>query len=336
MDHSLIRCEQATWEEEMKLRTLARALALIMAFLSAIGLAAPAIAASDDLAHYRDQLTETGEQLKLVRGSISDLERMIAEGRYHLSYLPVAGSKIPVLVTQDEALKFWTMEYVLTREAAGAPFTTAGLEDFLKQIRRVSRTVKNELEDIVKALEARERALTRKRNELEQKVADLSGPQGTGRCADLQRVDRWRELGAAAYVNRGALEHYVTQTRDTGRGWVGNFTLTWTAPPDRICVGEVFDITLTATNGAPVEDALLGRAAQVGMRLKPAWLVDACNNPPPFDPDAAAFVAPNDRVYTNTCKVTVHNVGDGRTPISLLSMSLTAVPLTGKVDYIYQ
>jgi hypothetical protein len=93
---------------------------------------------------------------------------------------------------------------------------------------------------------------------------------------------------------------------ETGRGYPGDFSLQWTSPPSRICVGEPFQMTATAYNHQPVPDGRLGRAAQVSYVFDPPLSVTvACTNPPGFDPVTAAFVGDANEGRTNTCTITL-------------------------------
>jgi hypothetical protein len=319
----------------MEIGTFTRRLALLAVIIGSLGMATPANADSADLDHARTVLADTAKELTLVREHIANLEEILEDGRVYLAPVPVLGVPEFSMVTRELAIKYWTFQYILTRQTSGRSFSASQLEEVVREMMKNGRIITNDIEETIRLLEERERQLAKRRGDLEQQVADMQGPQRTGRCADLQRVDRTHPLGLGAYVNRGALEHYVNQSGDTGRGWIGNFTLTWTAPPDRICVGETFPVTLTATNNSPVQDTL-GRAAQVGMVFKPAALTATCDNRPPFDPNSAAFVGANESAYTNTCTVTVNFVGDGTQPVDLIHMSLTAIPAIVTLTYIYQ
>lgn len=306
---------------------------LIIAALAVL----PAPARADLIDERREELDRTAAALRLTRERIDELQDWLDQGRIYLAPLPLPLEEPRfALVTHDEAVRYWSYFYLDSVLRGVVRFSSDDLAEHVRTRMAEGRQVIGQIRQEIAQLRDREAELLARRNALEDEVAELQGPQRTGACVDLQGVTARTRLGESVDAAPGALMHGVRTGGDTGRGWTSDFTLSWTAPPDRLCVGEQFEVTLTVTNNAPVPNEIPGRAALISMGFSVPHLHWTCSNPPGFDPTSAAFVAAHEGGYSNTCTVEVRGVGDRSRPIALINMSLEAVPHFGTLSYVYQ
>lgn len=257
----------------------------------------------------RDLLFSTEQELESARTTSSVLTTYLEEGRIYLVGGAFAIDRpTPIaFVTRDEGILAVTMSYLMQIARDDRPFDAHELARWVSDYLRQSR----ELGAYLEALDLRMDLLRRRRAELENRLAEYEGAPGGAPCIELVRVERQDGAGSvlAATAHLGAamsrVDAYATAA-ETGRGYPGDFTLQWTSPPSRICLGEPFQMTATVANHHPVPPGGLGRAAQVSYVFAPPTFVTLdCANPPGFDPATAAFVADADAHRSNTCTITL-------------------------------
>jgi hypothetical protein len=155
-------------------------------------------------------------------------------------------------------------------------------------------------------------------------------------CVTLFKPEPRGKLGQ--YVDFEGASHKVHFWGDSRRGWDFDFELKWTAPPQKICVGDRFTIKLEAINhGEPQEDRLLTRAAFVGMTTSSSASITVhCDNPAPFSPKASAWLAPHEKRRENRCDLEVTGLPRRGRPYGLIFINLAMVGHSGQVSYLYQ
>jgi hypothetical protein len=285
----------------IRIITIAFAVLVIAGFAAAQG--------GDPAAAVREQLAKTEQELESARTTSSVLTSYLEEGRiYGVAGAFAIDQPVPwVFVTRDEGILAVTLSYLMHIAKDDRPFDAQVLARWISDYFSQSRDLREYLE----ALDQRMDVLRRRRAQLENTLAEFEGAPGSGPCLELVRVDRQDAAGSvlASIAQLGAATsnvHANASAAETGRGYPGDFTLRWTSPPARICVGEPFQMTATATNHQPIPDGRLGRAAQVSYVFDPPLSVGvSCTNPPGFEPVTAAFVGDANGHRTNTCTITL-------------------------------
>lgn len=304
----------------------ALALALGLAFVPMVG-----GAQTGDIAAARNALS----------GQRALLDGWLAEGGLHYAPVRLNGRVYYSLVSAQDAGRLWAAEYLYLAMTTDLPFSADGLGSFVIEQMDENRVEAAWLSQLIADMEALER-------DLEGKLADpraaaqAAPPVATGAeqregCMTLVNVARDGALGERATATPEAAEHRVEVQGDSTRGWPTDLALSWTRPPPRICVGETYDITLTAANNRPAQDRGLKIAANVGMTVLGPFVTIVCNNPTPFAPQSSAVVAPGESEYVNRCAVTLAKMPTtSETGKPLFRVSIYAIPLRGDLVYDYR
>lgn len=287
-------------------------LVLLIALLAADGQAS----AHDttDLTDLRRQLGDTVAELDATRDVIAFLRGLVAEERVYMMQpflQPDDESSAWGFVTRDEAIAIFTLHYLLRIERHGIPFSQ---QEFARLLSFYLRATPGIITDYLDELERRAERLTRHRNALENQIAELDPPPPTGRCIFLVDVTRWSSeggtMGADASLSGGrSIIHAYATEAETRVGQPARFDLSWTSPPQRICVGEPFTITVEVANLAPMEAHGSSHGASLGYNVNAHQQVSiACTDPSRSLPVTGVWVARGNRGATNTCTITVHQL----------------------------
>jgi hypothetical protein len=277
----------------------------------------------------RDLLSRTEQELESVRTTASMLTTYLEEGRvYGIGESFVIDQPVPfTFVTREEGVLAVTLSYLMTIARDDRPFDAQELAQWISDYLRRSR----DLRDYLEALDQRMDLLRRRRAELENALAEHEGAPGGARCLELVRVDR-QQVGEGILASTAQLGAALSRVdayasaAETGRGYPGDFTLQWTSPPSRICVGEPFQMTATVSNHQPVPEGRLGRAAQASYVFDPPLSVTVtCTNPPGFDPVTAAFVGDSSARSTNACTITLERLPGWDEARTFIHLSVNAL-----------
>lgn len=157
-------------------------------------------------------------------------------------------------------------------------------------------------------------------------------------CVQLVDVERLFSLAQAAEVAPGAATHSAAHTGVLD-GHQLDGTVTWTAPPIRLCQGDEFSVKMTAANNGDKFVSGMSYVAAVAMLPTNADItIVSCSNPPgAFGPsEASAGVSSTMAAHTNVCTYRVEQVTKSSQPRGVISADLTAKPAFGKVTYLYR
>ena len=266
-----------------------------------------------DLTDLRRQLESAVAELDATRDVIAVLHGLVADERVYIMAPGWLQDDEPgitwAFVTREEAIATITLHYLLNIEYLGVPFSQQELARTLSTYLRAARGM---IDDYLDELERRAERLTRQRNTLENLIAELDPPPPTGRCIFLVDVTRRSTgggtMGSDASLNGAtSIIHAYASAAETRVGQPARFDLSWTSPPQRICVGEPFMITVDVNNLARIEQSGHGAGASLGYLVNAApHMSIACTNPSRSEPVTGVWVARGDRGATNTCTITVH------------------------------
>lgn len=285
-------------------------LVLLIALLAAGGQAS----AHDttDLTDLRRQLDDTVAELDATRDVIAVLRGLVAEGRVYMMQpflQPDDESSAWGFVTRDEAIALLTLHYLLRIERLGIPFSRQELARFLSFYLRATPGL---ITDYLDELERRAERLTRQRNTLENLIAEHDPLPPTGRCIFMvdvtPRSSEGGTMGADASLSGAtSIIHAHATAAETRVGQPARFDLSWTSPPQRICIGEPFRMTVEVTNLAPIEAHGSSFGARLGYLVNfPPHVSVECTNPSYSTPVTGVAVGRGGRGATNTCTITVH------------------------------
>ena len=285
-------------------------LVLLIALLAAGGQAS----AHDttDLTDLRRQLGDTVAELDATRDVIAVLRGLVAEERVYMMQpflQPDDESSAWGFVTREEGIAILTLHYLLRIERHDIPFSQQELARLLSFYLRATPGI---ITDYLDELERRAERLTRQRNTLENLIAEHDPLPPTGRCIFLVDITRRSSEGgtmaADAYLSGAtSIIHAHATAAETRVGQPARFDLSWSSPPQRICIGEPFRITVEVANLAPMEayGSAVGAALGYLVNAHPHVSI-ACTNPSHSTPVTGVVVARGGRGATNTCTITVH------------------------------
>lgn len=251
-----------------------------------------------------------------------------------------------VLTTRENALKAWTYDYL---QAFGdQPFDQADFEAFLKDRRDESVRTRAAIEDSIAGQLDDEARLSKAWKALEDRIAELMQAGATGTadgtdaavCVELVEIHPTaKPLSEAASLSPGAGVHTASD-QGTRRDNPLGLTLSWTAPPLRLCIGTVFDIEMTASNAGPTfEDNGINYIAKIQASSSRVSVV-SCSNPATWmdsKSETAAILVPTQPSYTNTCTFRVDDLAPSETPRAFLQISLATIGTrgAGEIQYRY-
>ena len=340
----------------LTLKTIA---SIVLSTLMAFSL--PVFAQRDVIDDLRGRQAEIALERHTVREQVEMLQDYLDQGRTVFVFLPLSGLDAWDMVTMREAMKVWTFEYLEHIARENKPFSSAGLAALIKARRDKAVEATAALERTVKEWRARGDQLDKKWKELEAQIAALqapplptppkppkppgsvaSGPAGVQAgnrdCVEYAGVERLFDLGKAASVEANAGSHSASHG-GAFQGHPTNGTVTWTAPPRTLCVGDEFVIEMNAENAAPKYKSGAAYVAAVSVHpTSRALEIVSCSNPPRgFGPsnNSAAVNSPMTS-YTNTCTYRVKSVNASKAPKGYIAADLTATPSYGKVTYLYR
>jgi hypothetical protein len=263
---------------------------------------------ADPHAELREQLDRTVGELDATLGALSYLKSMQAGDRVYFM-VPWWIDDDPLegawgFVTQSEAIHAITLHYLMRIAREGIPFDRHELAREISQALREARAL---IADTVDELERAADRLTRQRNELEARLAELDDAP-PGRCVHLVQVARENQLGGTMASDAeldgatSVIRTYAT-ANDTQRGYPAQYTIRWTSLPSRICIGEPFTVVLDITNHLPTAGRSPG--SSVGLVVNgPAHTVStSCTNPGPYQREFLS-VDGSEAGGTNACTVT--------------------------------
>jgi len=328
-------------------------LSLLMAFTL------PASAETGAVGDLRAEQVRIDLERDLLRAQMEMLQEHLDQGRTVYVQLRLPDMNVEGdIVTLSEGIKVWTQQYLQTILHENKPYSSADLAALIKARRDKAIEFKVTMEHTVDELKARIAQLDRRWKVLEAQIAGLmapplstpqkppaAGPSGPSTirandraCVEAVSVERLFELGKAAIVESNAGTHSASHS-GVFQGQHANGTVTWTAPPLTLCVGDEFVIEMIAENAAPKYKRGVVYVAAVSVHpTSRALEVVSCSNPPRnFGPsNNSAAVNSSMTSYANTCTYRVKSVDLSRTPKGYIAADLTAKPSYGKVTYLYR
>lgn len=338
-------------------RTLKNAPWMVLLLLLACSLPASAeLGAVDDL---RAEQARIGLERDLLRAQMEMLQDHLDHGRTVYVQIPLPDMNVEGdIVTMREGVKVWTQQYLQAILHENKPYSSADLAALIKARRDKAIEFKAGMERTVEEFGARVAQLDRRWKALEAQIAGLMAPppptsqkapsggptvpsaaRAKDRaCVEAAGVERLFDLGKAASVEANAGTHSASHG-GSFQGHPTNGTVTWTAPPPTLCVGDVFVIEMNAENAAPKYQSGAAYVAAVSVHPTTRALeVVSCSNPPRgFGPsNNSAAVKSTMSSYTNTCTYRVKSVDRSKVPKGYIAADLTAKPSFGKVTYLYR
>ncbi len=304
----------------------------------------------DEIARLRMEQSGIYAQVVAIRGRRELVERMIEDKRFVVVPMGISKPFVTQMVTMDDALKVWTIEYFDRLFSSGRKFSSSDLAEWLKRKRDTALLVKSELKSKVQDLDNREARLKEQWGALESRIAELMGigdkPAATASaraddaCVYLVSTETSdTPLSRRISAPYGGRYHMV-QAQGSHGGKPIDVLLAWSAPPKRLCEGEEFAIEMIATNKAVAPGGMslnyVGAVSVSGF----SGVVDlvSCDNPPQWIDvdDNDTPVAPDMPEYTNTCTYRVVHLQRNKEPHRMLmaSPSIHTVGV-GQVTYSY-
>jgi hypothetical protein len=284
-------------------------LVVLIALLAAGG---PAVAQTADReADLRRQLERTADERDATLDTLSYLKSMQAGERVYfmLPWWIDDDPREPAwgFLTRSEAIQAITLHYLMRIARDRTPFDR---RELAREISRALREARTLIADTIDELESKADQLTRQRNELEELLAELDdGPRG--RCVHLVHVERENQLGGtmashAELDDAASIIRTYATANDTQRGYPAQYTIRWTALPERICIGEPFTVTLDITNHLPTEGRSPGAFVSLVVNGPAHFVSTSCTNPGPYQQPEYLPLDGSEAGGTNACTLTFH------------------------------
>ena len=292
---------------------------------------------------YRMRQAELGQNMAFNTEKIGILQDLLDQGRTYMVKIPLGDTLQPMLVTRQEAVRahktIVLMRAILGRRVLHDDELRKGFSEEDKTATNIAIRLEQDIPRLAKL----NRRLQTEWRDLEFEIAEMmqqaaNGAPGSSRtgtrtattddrvCVQLVETKASdTPLTAGASISPRAATHTVSH-----RGKVGSkpidVTLSWSAPPLRLCEGDEFYVKVTATNNAPTSSGLsLHYVGSVGVSGKPNIIETVtCSNPVTWIDvdDDIAVVAPDRSSYTNSCTYKVVNLENYKTPQVLVTAGL--------------